>query len=108
LCAEWGGDRLVMVGWSLLAGLVRPVPVVVAGVLREDRSQVAFVVDEHPIGALGPGCAYPSLGVAICPRCPWRDLHCLQALAGEDLVEGGRELGVAVPDDEAERPGSVA
>ena len=69
---------------------------------------MAFAVDEHPFGALGPGCAYPSPGVAICPRCPWRDLHCLQALAGGDAVEGGRELGVAVPDDEAECPGSVA
>src|SRR5689334_20474814 len=104
----WGSDRLVMVGWSLLAGLVGPVPVVMAGVLAEDRSQVAFVVDEHPVCALSPCCAYPSLGIAICPRRPRRDLHCLQALAGEDLVEGRREPGVAIPDQEAEGPGSVA
>jgi hypothetical protein len=52
-----------LVGRSLLAGLVRPVPVVVAGVLAEDRLQVAFVVDEDPVGALGSCCAYPPLGV---------------------------------------------
>ena len=32
---------------------MRPVPVVMAGVLAEDRPQVPFVVDEHPVGALG-------------------------------------------------------
>jgi hypothetical protein len=37
----------------LLAGLVRAVAVVVAGVLSEDRPEVPFVVDEHPVGALG-------------------------------------------------------
>ena len=42
-----------------------PVPVVMAGVLAEDRSKVPFVVDQQPVGALGPGAAYPSFGVAV-------------------------------------------
>jgi hypothetical protein len=42
-----------MVGWSLLEGLVRPVPVVVIGVLAQDRSQVLFARDQDPVGALG-------------------------------------------------------
>ena len=29
-----------------------------------------FVVDEQPVGALGLCAAYPSLGVAVCARCP--------------------------------------
>jgi len=52
-----GGGLGVLVGRALLAGLVGPVPVVMAGVLAEDRSQVPFVVDEHPVGALGSYCA---------------------------------------------------
>ncbi len=38
-----GGGLGGLVGWSLLAGLVRPVPVTVIGVLAQDRSQVLFV-----------------------------------------------------------------
>ena len=44
-----GGGRGFLVGRSLLAGLVGPVPVVMVGVLAEDRSQVPFVVDEQPV-----------------------------------------------------------
>jgi hypothetical protein len=50
---------VVVVGRSLLAGLVRAVPVVVSGVLAEDGPQVPFTVDEHPVGALGSCAAYP-------------------------------------------------
>jgi hypothetical protein len=57
---------IVIVGWSLLVGLVRPVPVVtLTGLLAEDRSKVGVVVDQHPVGALGSYYAYPSLGVAV-------------------------------------------
>jgi hypothetical protein len=35
-CAGRRGDRRVVVGWSLLAGLVRAVAVVVVGELAED------------------------------------------------------------------------
>jgi hypothetical protein len=37
---------VVLIGRSLLAGLVRPVPVVMVGVLAENRSKVAFVVKQ--------------------------------------------------------------
>ncbi len=44
-----------------------------------------FVVDEHPVRALGSCAAYPSLGVTVCARCPRRGLDCLPALdAGAD------------------------
>ncbi|MGO9219372.1 MAG: hypothetical protein ACLP5E_16650 [Streptosporangiaceae bacterium] len=42
-----------LIGRSLLAGLVGPVPVVMADVLVEDRSKVPFVVDQHLVGAFG-------------------------------------------------------
>src|ERR1019366_406232 len=99
---------IVLIGRSLLAGLVRPVPVVMAGVLAEYGPKVGFLVDQHPVGALGPCGAYPSLGMAVRPWCPRRGLDYPHALAGEDLVEGAGESGVAVPDEEAERAGPVA
>ena len=42
------------------------------------------------------------------PAAPAEGLHWSQALADEDLIEGGRELGVAVPDKEAEGVGPLA
>jgi hypothetical protein len=50
----------------------------------------------------------PPLGIAIRARGPRRDLDHLHALVSEDLVEGGGELGVAVPDEETEGAGPVA
>src|SRR5208282_3605084 len=82
----------VLVGRPLLAGLVRAVPVVVAGVLAEDWPQVPFAVDDRPVGALGSCAAYPSLGITVRTRRPRRGLDCLHALAGEDRVEGAGEL----------------
>ena len=68
---------VVVVGRSLLAGLMRAVPVVVAGVFAQDRPQVPFAVDEYPVGALGPHGAYPSLGVTIAPH---RQLHLIRMI----------------------------
>ena len=65
---------VVLVGRSLLAGLVRAVAVVMSGVLAEDGPQVPFTVDEHPVGALGSCAAYPPLGIAIRARRPRRVL----------------------------------
>src|ERR1019366_8686143 len=97
-----------VVGRSLLAGLVRPVLVVMAGVLAEDGPKVPFVVDQHPVGALGPRGAYPSLGIAVRARRPRRGLYYFHALGSESPVEGAGEPGVAVPDEEAEGAGPVA
>jgi hypothetical protein len=48
---------VVVVGRSLLAGLVRPVPVVMAGVLAQDRSKVPFVsFAERYVGTLRREC----------------------------------------------------
>jgi hypothetical protein len=44
-----------LIGRSLLAGLVWPVPVVMAGVLAEDRPEVSSAVDQHPVGEFAPG-----------------------------------------------------
>ena len=85
-----------------------PVPVVMGGVLAENRPQMPFVVDEHPVGAFGSCGAYPPLGIAVRTRGPRRGLHYLHALAAEDLVERTGELGVTVPGEEAEGAGPIA
>jgi hypothetical protein len=51
---------VVAVGWSLLTGLVRAVPVVMSDILAQRRSQVPFAVDQHPVGALG-SCGAPPI-----------------------------------------------
>ena len=73
-----------------------------SGVLAEDGPQVPFTVDEHPAGALGSCAAYPPLGIAIRARRPRRGLDHPYALTGENPAEDTGELGVAVPDQEAE------
>ncbi len=48
-CVERHDDRLVVVGWSLTAGLLRPVAVVVVGGPSQHPPQVLFVVDQHSV-----------------------------------------------------------
>ena len=50
---------------SGMASLVRAVVVEVAGEFVEDGHGVAFVVDEHPVGAFGSDAADESLGVTV-------------------------------------------
>ena len=73
-----------MVGWSLPAGLVRAVPVVVAGVLAKDGLQVPYAVDEHPVGALATCAAHPPSGETVSAwRLRW-GFHYLQAFSPWD------------------------
>jgi hypothetical protein len=46
--------RLVMIGWPLLTGLMRPMLVIVPNIGLRHRPQAGLVVDQHPVGALGP------------------------------------------------------
>ena len=45
----------VVVWWSLVEALVRAVIVEMALVFGQDGAGVAFAVDQHRVGALGPG-----------------------------------------------------
>ena len=62
----------MLVGWSLLTGLVRAVSVVMAGVLAPGQAQVLLAIDQRPVSALGSRGAYPSLGITVAPH---RQLH---------------------------------
>src|SRR4051794_41900238 len=87
----------VVAGWVLVESLVRAVVVEMALVVVKDGTGVSFVIDQHPIGALGADAADEPLGIAICLWCPGRDLDYIDAVGGED-GKGIGELGVSVAD----------
>src|SRR6266511_773154 len=75
---------------------VRSLVVVVPHVLVEDALEVASTPDQLPVQALLPHRPHPSLGVGVRV---WRldgRLDDLDAVSGEDSIEGAGELAVAV------------
>ncbi len=52
--------------------LVRPVRVVVTGVLVKDQPQVPLAGDQHPVQALAPGAGDPAFRDRVAP---YRQLH---------------------------------
>jgi hypothetical protein len=77
---------------------VRPRGVVVAQVLGQHMVQLTFVVDKRAVQALRTYRRYSPIGESAHFRRPWRDLHDLDAGAGEHRIEHGGELGVLVRD----------
>jgi hypothetical protein len=57
-------------GRILLQRPVRPMSVVMIGVLTKDQSQVPFVGDQHLVQALSAGAAHPALRDRVRPRRP--------------------------------------
>jgi hypothetical protein len=93
----------VVVRRVLVEPLVWPVTVGVVFVLAEYGAGVAFVVDQHPVSALGSDAADEPFGVAVRPRRPRRCLHHVDTFRREHRVEGCGELRIPVADDEPER-----
>ena len=78
-----------VVGCRVLAqALMRAVVIDVMHVLVEDGAGVSFVVDQQSVGALHANTADESLGRAVRPRGPGRDLDDVDAFGGEEGVEG--------------------
>jgi hypothetical protein len=98
-------------GWSgrgaELAAAVGSSSVVVPGVLGEDRPQVLFAEDQHPVIDLGSGGEHEPFGIGVRPRTAGRDLQRFDAGAGQDRVERCGELPGAVADQEPEVRGAV-
>jgi hypothetical protein len=79
-------------GWSgrgraELAAAVGPLPVVVPGILGQGQPQMSFAENQHPVSHLRPGGQYKPLGVSVRPWTPGRDLHRLDAGAGQGRIE---------------------
>ena len=68
----------------------------------EDAAGVPLVVDQHPVGALGPDAADEPFGVAVRRRRARRGPDHLDADGGEQRVEGTSELHVPVADEKPE------
>ena len=87
---------------------MRPLHVVVRGVLGQHPAEVPLPEDQHAVGQLGPNGQHEALGEAVRPRAPRRDLDHLDTRIGQDRVERGRELSRSVPDQEPEPPDVLA
>ena len=76
--------------------------VIVGRVPREHGPQVRLVDDEQVVQALLPEGADDALRDGVGIRRPGRRPDDSEAFRGEDRIEAGRELAVAIPDEEAE------
>jgi len=98
-CACCG--RILPPGGRVLARRpVRPVAVIVIGVLAEDQPQVPFAGDQHPVQALAAGAGDPAFGYSVRARRLDRCLDDPRAHRGEHRIEPGGELRVPVADQE--------
>src|SRR4029453_2698896 len=86
---------------------MRPPCVVVQRVLGEDAVWVSLAEDQHPVGDLGADSQYESLGKAVRPRTPGRDLDHLDARVGQHPVKRGRELSGPIANQESEPPNTL-
>ena len=66
--------------------------------------EMMCVHDEHPVEAFAAHGSNPALSVGVSARRTNRSLDQPDPFAGEDLVEGAGELGVAVTDEELHLP----
>ena len=88
--------------WELeVDAAVRAFAVVVLDKLPEHPVEVAFSTDEHPVQALGSGCADKAFGESVRPGRPDGGLDDLGADRAHYLVEGPDELGVPVTNNDA-------
>jgi hypothetical protein len=86
-CVDRDDDARIVVGWVLVEALVWSVVVEVALVNTKHGTGVTLVVDQHPVGALGPYAAHEPLRITVrARRSGWR-LDDLDVLSGEHRVE---------------------
>jgi len=67
------------------------------GVLIEDPAQVGLVEDQDPVQDLPPQGSDEPFADRVRPRRLGRALDDVRAVGGEDGVEAGVELAVAIP-----------
>jgi hypothetical protein len=56
-------------------------------ILGQDRAQMPFAEDQHPVGELRPGSEHEPFRISIRARAPGRDLHRLDASASQHRVK---------------------
>jgi hypothetical protein len=105
----WGsagqtGRILRRVGHPEVEPTVRAPRVVVSHVLTKHPLEVTATKHERPVEALAPDGPHPALGEGIRLRGSERGEHGAHTVGREDGVEALRVLGVAIADQELERP----
>ena len=98
----------IVVGWTMLPALVWAMIVEVPGELVQDRDCVPFVVDQYLVGALRSDTAHEPLGATVRSWRPRRNLHHVDALAGEHRVERPGVFRVPIADEEPELSNPLA
>jgi len=107
MLGDRGGTR-VDLSWTVLGGRsarlrCRPLVVVVPYVLVEHALEVASTPDQQPVQAFLPDRPHPTLGVGVRVRRLDGCLDDLDAVSGEDGIQGAGELTVAVTNQEPRR-----
>jgi hypothetical protein len=81
-CVERDGRVRVVVGWVLIEALMWTLVGEMALVGAEHRTGVALVIDQYPVGALGPDSSDKPFRIAVrAGRLRWR-LDDLDVLSG--------------------------
>ena len=75
---------------------MRPSVVVVLEERSQHTLQMPAAEDQKMVQALAARCAHKPLGDGIRPRGTVRQAHDFHAFRAEDLIEGGRELGIPI------------
>jgi hypothetical protein len=88
LIRSWERSATDSPGRAELAAAMGSSSVVVPGVLGEDRPQVAFTEDQHPLGDLGPGGERETFRMGIRARASGRDLHGFDTVRAENRIHG--------------------
>jgi hypothetical protein len=88
---------------ELASSLVRAVLVVVVGVDVQDASGMSLVPDQQVVERFAAEGSNDPFAVGVHPRSPWRGLQSLDAVGGEDRVEGPGVFGVPIADQKAQR-----
>src|SRR5262245_35914414 len=91
-------------GWAKVAGAVGSSAVVVADVLREYRTQVPLIEDQHTVGEFGSEGADESFGETVRPGATRRNPDHANVDFGQDDVERCGELAVRGRDRRCRRP----
>jgi hypothetical protein len=90
--------EVARIWWAETNCTVRPLGVVVVDVDADDAFEVATVEDQQPVETFRTDGSDEALGEAIRLQRAQRRLHGADALAVENLVEGGAVLAAAVAD----------
>jgi hypothetical protein len=75
-------------------------------VLGQDRPQMPFAEDQHPVCDLLAGGEHELFRISVRPSGARRDLHHLDTGTGQDCVKRRSELSGPVPDKDPEAAGT--